>query len=117
MSFHFSYSRWTNWPNSAGVPPAGSAPSRMSCFSIEGIVYCAVELGDDRFGRALGREETEPGTGLETGQAVFDDRRHFWKRTRPLRAAHRDRQELARLDVLDDRGDSREHELHAAHEE
>src|SRR5437899_10322762 len=36
-SFHFSYSRCTNWPNSAGVPPTGSAPCAIICFSIEGM--------------------------------------------------------------------------------
>ena len=79
------------------------------------LVDRRVELAHHRGGRALGREEAEPGAGLEAGVARLGHRGHLGHGPRTLGAADRQRPQRTTADVLDDRRDGGEHELHAAH--
>jgi hypothetical protein len=68
-------------------------------------------------GVPLGAKKAEPRAGLEAGIATLRDRRHIRQRTGPRGAAHRQRAQAAGFDVLLDRRDGREHELHATGEQ
>ena len=76
-----------------------------------------VDLVDDRLRRAGGRQQAVVEHHVEAGEPRFRHRRHVRQERRTLRARHRQRAQIARLDIAERRRDRSERCLHvAAHE-
>ena len=118
---HFASSSWMRRVKSSGVLLITSEPSFSKVWRVRGwsstFSSASRTFATTSFGVADGSGEGRGRRRFEAADARFVDRRHVGQEHRALQCRHRDRAQLARLDVRARRADLVEHEMDLPAEE